>query len=92
VASEESPSNTWNSTYLLFYKKLFLSNYRSLITNASVVIRPQILLVLSKMVIKGSAKEKRGKLFIYNILAPPLYKVERGLGGEYMRLKKTARL
>ena len=31
-----------------------------------------------------SANAKRGNLLVYNDLAPPLYEVERGLGGEYM--------
>ncbi len=28
---------------------------------------------------------RRGKLLTYNNLTPPLYEVERGLGGEYMK-------
>ena len=34
-----------------------------------------------------SARAKRGNCFSYVILTPPLYKVERGMGGEYMQNK-----
>jgi hypothetical protein len=31
---------------------------------------------------------KRGNNLVYNEIAPPLYEVERGLGGEYMELER----
>jgi hypothetical protein len=41
--------------------------------------------VLTPLYSPLSADAKRGKCLISNDITPPLYEVERGMGGEYMR-------
>ena len=50
---------------------------------------PHVLTPFFSLPLRGTSSlcdAKRGNSLLYNEIAPPLYEVERGLGGEYIRI------